>query len=67
MKNQTQVWAVMRTDRYCFGLETVTIKEIVGSEKIADQEVERLDRINGRAAVFYWKQPTRWVNKRLKK
>jgi hypothetical protein len=53
-------YAVVRIDHYkSFPPESVTVKEIVRSQEVAESEVERLNRINADKECSYFWQYTR--------
>ena len=65
MRQKHQVFAVLRVDEFHDAdtpIETkVTVKEIVGSQEIAEREVERLTQVNGDKRCRYFWQATRFV------
>jgi DNA-binding PadR family transcriptional regulator len=64
-ESQTQyaketVYAIVRIDRYVSNsADSITVKEIVRSQAIAESEVERLNRINADKECLYFWQATR--------
>ena len=65
MKNQKQVFAVIRIDEFMTGTAVadngITIKEIVPTQQTAESEVERLNQLNKDKGCRYFWQATRMV------
>ena len=63
MKSAIPVFAVIRFDRFLSDLQPVqrsfTVKEIVFSQREAESEVERLNRLNKEKDCEYFFQPAR--------
>ena len=61
-KEKEHVWVVMRFDRFVLKEKVtdrdvesaVSVKEIVTTEEIAQEEVKRLNHINADKDVYYW-------------
>jgi hypothetical protein len=66
MRSKQQVFAVIRIDEFHEATtpieHKVTVKEVVGTQELAEREVERLMRLNADKGCRYFWQATRFAD-----
>jgi len=67
MKNVRHVFAVVRIDQFLTDVSppenTITVKEIVLTQEEAEEEVQRLNKLNCDKNCLYFWQKTRFVDR----